>query len=111
MTISKADILTQIDNTLEIIHIGDNYITKLWNLFGEGSEFAIAEIINFTIKNAFYFIVAVRGFDEFEEEFELFEEMIYETACPFDYKKPVCKNSNELFEFFTDADKIIAKLK
>ena len=103
----KAQVVEQIERVLASCKIWDEYVGKLWTLFGENSEFYSEEIINFSIMNIFDTIVAIRGFEEISGEFTAFEEILYEVALrPREYK-----TAEDIYNLFTNSEKIMVLCK
>lgn len=105
----KTIITKQIERVLKSCQIWNDYVTKLWELFGEDSEIITEEIINMSICNLFDTIVEARNFEEFDREFDIFEEILYDTALKKQWAE--CKTAEDIYNCFTNVEKIISLCK
>ena len=105
----KEVIIKQIKRVLDSCCIWDSYVNKLWDLFGENSEFASEEIINLSICGLFDIIVAHRDFKELNGEFDIFEEILYDTALKRQWAE--CETAEDIYNYFTNVEKVISLCK
>lgn len=101
----KAIVIKQIERVLESCRIWNDYVIKLQALFGEDSELASKEIINMSICNLFDTIIEVRKFEEFNGEFDIFEEILYDTALERQWAE--CKTAEDIYNDFINVEKVI----
>lgn len=106
---NKGIVIKQIERVLSSCKLWDDFITQLYQLFGENSETSVEEIVNLFICSIFDTIVEIRGFEEFNGEFDIFEEILYETALKTEQAE--YKTAEEIYNCFTNFEQVYSLCK